>query len=622
MRICKSLLTIATLVMATAGVVQAQEIFDAVKANDLAKVKILLNKDPSLINIKDASGNTPLHHAAIIGSTAMAEAFLSKKADVNAVNAQGNAPLHEATRSGKEDVAALLIKKGADIRKKNAALKTPLHLAAQFDRMSIGELLIAAGAEIDSRDDYERTPFLLVARQTGNVEFGKRLLQKGANINTQDKYGDMPLNLASWRGFKPFIEFLLDHGADFDKTRGMTPTMLQWAAGCGSARLFDVVLAKAGGLPPDEREKTNLMRIAIAGGSVDIVKKCLAGGIPLAASPNRFGWTPAHAAAANGQAAMIEFLAQNGVGMNGRTLSGKSVANVAGENGRKDVLETLSRLKADLGPQRFPDLAGPYLGQAPSEGGPRLFAPDIVSSRNGDDNHGGITFLPDGTEIYWNIARRIWMTRLRDGRWTMPEIASFSKNSGDWGDDNPFISPDGKRLFFTSSRPGAVSENKENIWFVERIPAGWSEPRPVSAEVNAGPLHWGISVSQAGTLYYGGSAPGGFGGSDIYFSRLENGKYAAPVNLGSVINGKGTDHCPYIAPDESFLIFSRMDAGGAGFFISFKDKAGRWMQPVKLAEDLEGVCPIISPDGKYFFFSGDGIFWMPANFIEALRPKK
>ena len=79
---------------------------------------------------------------------------------------------------------------------------------------------------------------------------------------------------------------------------------------------------------------------------VEIVKKLLTRNIPLAVAPNRYGWTPAHAAAANGHASMIDFLAKSGVGLNGRTLSGKSPANLASENSLKEVLDALARLGA------------------------------------------------------------------------------------------------------------------------------------------------------------------------------------------------------------------------------------------------------------------------------------
>jgi ankyrin repeat protein len=94
---------------------QAQEIFDAIKNNDLKKVKLLIEKDASLLNIKDEAENTPLHKAAIVGNAEIIGFLLSKGADINAQNTQLNTPLHEAMQSRNEDIAILLIEKGADL---------------------------------------------------------------------------------------------------------------------------------------------------------------------------------------------------------------------------------------------------------------------------------------------------------------------------------------------------------------------------------------------------------------------------------------------------------------------------------------------------------------------------
>jgi ankyrin repeat protein len=614
---------LAALLLAAQSI-KAQEIFDAVKNNDLTKAEQILIKDPSQANLKDMSGNAPLHNAVIAGSVELAELLLSNGADINAVNTQLNTPLHAAIISGKTETAKLLIEKGAGLNIKNISEQVPLHLAATFNRKEIGELIILKGAEIDIRDAYQRTPFMYVARQNGNVEFGKIFIKHGADVNVSDKYGDKPLNLSAWRGFKDFIDLLLDNGADFDTSRGSTLQTLRFAAGCGSVRLFNKVSETGKDLFAKESVNKGTMRNAIAGGSTEIVNLLLAKNIPVSHDANIYGWTPLHYAAANGHLAMVELLVEKGADINKRTPSGKSPYNLADESGNKDMTQKIIKLGGNTDPQQFPELKGAYLGQTPPDSGSKLFAPDIVSMTDEEAIHSSPAISPDGKEIYWYFKNKIWMSKLENDKWTIPAVASMSRdNDGKYSDDVPFISPDGKRMFFTSSRPvDASGLKKENIWYVDKTPTGWSEPEIVSTEVNAMSLHWSLSVSNSGNLFFGGKGEGGFGGGDIYYSRLIDGKYSSPVNIGPVINGKDLDHCPYIAPDESYLLFARMSfTEGQGFFISYKDKNGQWMNPVRLDESFEGVCPAVSPDGKYLFFLGYNILWTSAKFIEELRPE-
>jgi ankyrin repeat protein len=604
------------LVGAAAG---AQDIFDTVASDDLEGVRRLLDHDPALARATDEAGNTPLHAAATTGSAGIAGLLLARGADIDAPNGQGNTPLHEAIQSGNVEIAVLLVEEGADLEARNVHEQTPLHRAVLREERAIGELLVARGAAIDPVDRFGRTPFLYVARQWGDVAFGRLLLSRGADIGVRDMDGQMALNLAAWRGFDDYVDFLLDSGAEYDTSRGGDRQMLLFAARCGSTRLFGFVMDRESGLLEDEALAARVMRTAVLGGAVEIVERLRASGVALGDDANGYGWTPAHYAARNGHAAMIGYLAEHGFDMDRRTLAGRSVHNIAEENERQDVLATLAALGADDGPARFPELRGPYLGQEPPVAEWKLFAPDIVSSANEDENHGSIAFSPDGQEIYWNLRGRIWMTVLQGGRWTEPAVAPFC-GGGDDTDDNPCIAPDGQRLFFTSTRPGAVSENKENIWYVERTPSGWSAPRPVSPEVNAMRLHWGISVAADGTLYFAGTAPDGQGGTDLYRSELVDGIYTRPVNLGPPVNGEGADHCPHVAPDGSYLIFVRMGRE-EGFFISYRDGSGAWLPPVPIHEGVEGVCPLVTPDGKYFVFCADSYYWLPASFIAELRPR-
>ena len=204
------------------------------------------------------------------------------------------------------------------------------------------------------------------------------------------------------------------------------------------------------------------------------------------------------------------------------------------------------------------------------------------------------------------------MTRER-GLWTAPRPAPFSS---EYDASEAIFSPDGRRVYFLSKRPLApgVVGGKENIWWVERSGGGWTEARPVSTAVNDFEQHWLFSVTNDGTLYFSSIHEGGFGHRDIYRSRLADGLHQKPENLGPTINTPGIEHTPFVAPDESFLLFASTGhpaaEGQLHLFISYRDDGGGWIKPVSLGPKINSVrqalCPAVTPDGRFMFFIGQG----------------
>jgi Tol biopolymer transport system component len=91
-----------------------------------------------------------------------------------------------------------------------------------------------------------------------------------------------------------------------------------------------------------------------------------------------------------------------------------------------------------------------------------------------------------------------------------------------------------------------------------------------------------------------------------------------------LINTKYLEHDPFIAPDESYLLFTSVDRpGGFGtgdLYISSRMKDGTWTEAKNLGKVFNtngyDFCPIVSPDGKYFFFSSKGdIYWVRVEAI-------
>ena len=275
--------------------------------------------------------------------------------------------------------------------------------------------------------------------------------------------------------------------------------------------------------------------------------------------------------------------------------------------------------------KEFPKLTGPYLGQKPPGITPELFAPVIFEG----EVHSGFVFSPDGNEVYWNYMNKVGIfnivfMRIENNIWTQPVEVPFRS---EYGTSDPTFSPDGKKLFFTSreSVDGGRRDDEENIWYVEKQNGIWGKPKPLSHVVNSYSLHWQLSVAANGNLY--------FARDDIYLARFVNGKYEIVEKLGASINSKHIDCTPFIAPDESYLIFNRLgDTSGADLFISFKKEDGTWTKAKNMGPaintGLHELCPNVTPDGKYLFFNRNGedgdlkVFWVDAKIIDKLRSKQ
>jgi Tol biopolymer transport system component len=215
------------------------------------------------------------------------------------------------------------------------------------------------------------------------------------------------------------------------------------------------------------------------------------------------------------------------------------------------------------------------------------------------------------------------MSERINSRWTVPRFAPFT---GDEDGDVPFFAPDGKRVYFMSRMPlpGDPQSRKERIWYVDRSKDGWSEPKVVDPSVNDYPHHWQISVDADHTIYFSSGVPEGHGEGDIYCSDFVNGKWQKPVNLGPPVNTDKSEEMPFIAPDGSYLLFSRT----YNLYISYRKEDGGWTEPVNLGNPINSpgidICPIVSPDGKYLFFlsqrGGEShIWWVDAGFIKKLK---
>jgi hypothetical protein len=141
----------------------------------------------------------------------------------------------------------------------------------------------------------------------------------------------------------------------------------------------------------------------------------------------------------------------------------------------------------------------------------------------------------DGTELYLfkndNYDGNIYVTRYRDGRWSPVEKLNRNINTRFY-ESHAAVSPDGKKLYFTSNREGSMGEL--DIWVSEKDATGdWGVPSNLGEAVNTPYNEETPFISADGkTLTFSSEGHGSMGGYDIFNSALSDGKWSAPVNIG------------------------------------------------------------------------------------------
>jgi outer membrane protein OmpA-like peptidoglycan-associated protein len=195
------------------------------------------------------------------------------------------------------------------------------------------------------------------------------------------------------------------------------------------------------------------------------------------------------------------------------------------------------------------------------------------------------------------------------------------------------LSSDGSYMFFAAcNRPGGVGNC--DIYFSTLRDGKWSEPSNLGTPVNT--KHWEStpSISANGrTLYFSSSRPGGFGGKDIWMTRLDKrNQWTEPVNLGEKINTEGDEMSPFIHFDGKTLYYAsdgKPGMGGFDLFITRQETDSTWSRPQNLGYPIntfnDEMGLVIESGGQKAYYSsirdkskGKDIFSF--NLYESARP--
>ena len=203
-----------------------------------------------------------------------------------------------------------------------------------------------------------------------------------------------------------------------------------------------------------------------------------------------------------------------------------------------------------------------------------LWTPAAIS---GPGYESSPTFTPDGRTMLYLAADkdfrnyRLMQSRCENGAWGKPAPPTFAMPSPVIEAD-PFVTPDGKRLYYISSRHAPAKEDFD-IWYVERTTeGGWGEPQRLPEPVNSPEAELLPRADAAGRLYFGSSRAGSAGGGDIYVAtEVRPGEWKVE-NLGPPVSAGGHEYEAEISRDGRTMI-TVSDRGDRSHLYRFGRKA-------------------------------------------------
>jgi ankyrin repeat protein len=128
---------------------------EAAALGELDRLVVLLDADPSLVEMRTPDGFTLLHLAAFFAGVDTVRLLLARDVDVD-VHGTGwmtGTALHSAVSAGDADAVRALLDAGADVDARGSAGHTPLHGAAHSGRAQIVRALLEAGADRSLTND-------------------------------------------------------------------------------------------------------------------------------------------------------------------------------------------------------------------------------------------------------------------------------------------------------------------------------------------------------------------------------------------------------------------------------------------------------------------------------------
>ena len=276
----------------------------------------------------------------------------------------------------------------------------------------------------------------------------------------------------------------------------------------------------------------------------------------------------------------------------------------------------------------------PYLGQTPPGLTALRFPPDSLLATNNWMWHGSPVFTYDGLEMFWTELSEptpttsklgIFTMLVENNNWSPIQRPSFADTS--YKENNALFIAGDDTLYYYSDRTTSFINQ------VVRTTTGWGQPQALQIPIPPDHLCGTTFSVTKNRDFYLNLLDQTTNEWNIYLSKFQNGNYQLPQPLGPEINSGYNEICPFIDPDESYLIFASNRPGGYGgqtdLYISFRNEDQTWTDAINMGFEINSTgafFPFVTLDKQYLFFTtgkpadiGYNPYWISADIIDSLH---
>lgn len=225
--------------------------------------------------------------------------------------------------------------------------------------------------------------------------------------------------------------------------------------------------------------------------------------------------------------------------------------------------------------------------KARSVGSPNTYGNEFTAGRS--ENGRYMAYTVNSEDNFDDI----FISELGRRSYMAPKIVEIDDGNKKISEHGATLSNDGKRLYFSSNRPGGYGGY--DLYYIQRLPiGGWSEPFNLGKSVNTEKDEkYPMLMDEGTTLYFSSNGHLGMGGMDIYKSKGDLATWGKPKNLGYPINSTSDDLNISFAANQKYAYMAKSLDDSFGdldiYRLTFGDKKDKYTLLSGLVTNLDSV---------------------------------